>query len=182
MTSTFRGGLLLGAIVLTLGLLVVSTSQVFAHARFDRAEPPANSALDGSPFVLKALFTQELTSRSTIRVLDANGVQVDLGDGHVDLDDPDRKVMYVSLPELPVGVYTVESSAESAEDGHTETETFMFGVGMIPSGAEQPAAAPVDAAPAEAAPAAVPPAQEAPAGPAEPWSARKDCDRAADAS
>lgn len=194
MVSIFRGGLALGAIVLALGLVVASTIPVFAHARVDRAEPAANSALDGSPFVLTVWFTQELTSRSTLRVLDANGIQVDLGDGYVDMNDPDRKVMYVSLPELPVGVYTVEATAESAEDGHTETETFMFGVGMAPPGAEQPAADPSVAPPASdslavppaadpsAAPAAAPPAEDAPAGTTEPWGARKDCDRQADAT
>lgn len=47
--------------------------------------------------------------------------------------------MYVTLPELPVGVYTVEYSAESAEDGHAEPGTFSFGVGMTPPAAGDPA-------------------------------------------
>ncbi len=72
-------------------------------------------------------------------MLDANGVQVDLGDGRVDLNDPDRKIMYVSLPGLPVGVYTVEYVAQSAEDGHDEPGTFAFGVGMTPPSATDPA-------------------------------------------
>jgi methionine-rich copper-binding protein CopC len=128
----------LGAVILALGLLLTSTGSVFAHARYERSEPPAGGMVDAQPFVLKAYFTQELTSKSTVRVIDANGVQVDLGDGHVDLDDPDRKIMYVSVPELPVGVYTVEYTAESAEDGHAELGTFSFGVGMAPPGAGAP--------------------------------------------
>jgi methionine-rich copper-binding protein CopC len=139
MISLLRGGRRLGAVALALGLLVASTSNAFAHARYDRSEPPAGSMVDGQPFVLTAYFTQELTSKSTLRVLDANGVQIDLGDGHVDLNDPDREIMYVTLPELPVGVYTVEYSAESAEDGHTEPGTFAFGVGMTPPSATDPA-------------------------------------------
>src|SRR6185503_14409651 len=139
MISILHGGRRLGAVSLALGLLVASTSNAFAHARYDRSEPPAGSTTDGQAFVLKAFFTQELTSKSTMRVLDANGMQIDLGDGHVDLNDPDRKVMYVTLPELPVGVYTVEFSAESAEDGHAEPGTFAFGVGITPPSATGPA-------------------------------------------
>jgi methionine-rich copper-binding protein CopC len=138
MFSILHGGRRLGAVALALGLLVATASNAFAHARYDRSEPPAGSMTDGQPFVLTAYFTQELTSKSTIRVLDANGVQVDLADGHVDLNDPDRKIMYVSLPELPVGVYTVEYVAESAEDGHAEPGTFAFGVGMTPPSATDP--------------------------------------------
>ena len=142
MFSLSRGGRRLGAVVLALGLLVATTTNAFAHARYDRSEPPAGGSVDGQAFVLKAYFTQELTSKSTMRVLDAGGVQVDLGDGHVDLDDPDRKIMYVSLPALPAGVYTVEFAAESAEDGHAEPGTFSFGVGMPPASASDPASAP----------------------------------------
>ncbi len=98
--------------------------------------------LDGTPVVLKVYFSQELTSKSTIRVLDANGVQVDLGDGRVDLDDPIRKTMLVSLPELPVGLYTIDFSADSAEDGHEYPGTVVFGVGMVPPAGDDPAATP----------------------------------------
>jgi hypothetical protein len=92
--------------------------------------------------VLKTYYSQELTSKSTIRVLDANGLQVDLGDGHVDLDDPIRKTMLVSLPALPVGLYTIAYMADSAEDGHAFEGTAAFGVGMTPPSAVQPAAQP----------------------------------------
>jgi copper resistance protein C len=127
----------IGAAILALGLLVASSGNAFAHARYDRSEPAAGSALDGSPFVLRAWFTQELTSHSTIRVVDANGIQVDLGDGGVDLDDPDRKAMTISVPELPVGVYTVEFTTVSAEDGDAEPGTIAFGVGMAPPTADE---------------------------------------------
>jgi methionine-rich copper-binding protein CopC len=142
MFQRLRGGRQIGAVVVGLALLLASTTQAFAHARYDRSEPAADSMVDGQPFTLKAYFTQELTSKSTIRVLDANGAQVDLADGHVDLDDPDRKVMVVSLPALPEGVYTVEWGSVSAEDGDPETGTFAFGVGMTPPSADQPAAPP----------------------------------------
>ena len=137
-----RCGRQLAAAVVSLSLLLASSSQAFAHARYDHSDPPAGAMLDGQPFVLKAYFTQELTSRSTMRVLDANGVQVDLADGHVDLDDPDRKVMVVSLPDLATGVYSVEWSTVSADDGDSETGTFALGVGMTPPSASGPSDAP----------------------------------------
>ena len=138
MFSKLHGGQRLAAVVLALGLFVASAGSARAHSRYDRSEPPSGGMVDGQAFVLKAYFTQELTSKSTLRVLDGNGVQIDLGDGHVDLNDPDRKIMYVTLPELPVGVYTVEFVAESAEDGHAEPGTFAFGVGMTPPAAGEP--------------------------------------------
>lgn len=131
MFQPFHHGRLAATVLLAVGLLLVSTATVSAHARYDRSEPPSGSALDGSPFVLKAWYSQELSSkRSYIQVFDANGVQVDLGDGKVDLDDPIRKLMTVSLPELPPGVYTVKYGADSAEDGHLYENAFAFGVGM----------------------------------------------------
>jgi len=142
MFSRLRRTRYVAAAAVGLGLLLASSSQAFAHARYDHSEPPSGAMLAGDPFVLKAYFSQELTSKSTLRVLDAAGTQVDLADGHVDLDDPDRKVMVVSLPALPVGVYTVEWGSVSAEDGDPESGTFAFGVGMAPPSAGQPAEAP----------------------------------------
>lgn len=149
MIHRLRGGQQLAAAIVGLGLLLASSGQAFAHARYDRSDPPAGAMLDGQPFVLRAYFTQELTSKSTMRVLDANGAQVDLADGHVDLDDPDRKVMVVSLPALPTGVYTVEWGTVSADDGDSETGTFALGVGMTPPDANGPTEVP-DAQPGEA--------------------------------
>ena len=130
MFRPFHRGRLAAIALLAIGLLLSSTATASAHARYDRSEPPSGSALDGSPFVLKAWFSQELTSKSHLQVFDANGVQVDLGDGKVDLDDPIRKLMVVSLPALGPGVYTVRYAADSAEDGHAYEGAFAFGVGM----------------------------------------------------
>ena len=124
--------------VFGLALLALAGTTVFAHARYARSEPPAGGMVDSAPFVLKTWFTQELMSQSTIAVFDENGVQVDLGDGRVDLDDPDRKLMLVSLPALPVGVYTVWWQTISSEDGDTETGSFAIGVGMTPPAAASP--------------------------------------------
>lgn len=123
----------LAAPSLALGLLAtIGTMPAYGHSRYDRSEPTAGGMVDGAPFVLRAWFTQELMLRSTMVVVDEAGARVDLGDGQVDQDDPDRKSMLVSVPALPVGVYTVYWSNLSAEDGHTGCGTFTFGGGMMP--------------------------------------------------
>ncbi len=133
----------LGALVLALGTLGALTGPAFAHARYVSHEPALGAAFDGSPVTLKVYFSQELRLASMVKVSDANGVQVDLGDGRVDPDDPDRKAMLVSLPQLPAGVYTVEYIAVSAEDDHSEYGSFAIGVGMDPPTAQTaPATAP----------------------------------------
>ncbi len=113
-------------------LLGFGTATTFAHARYDRSTPIAGGVAEATPFVMPVWFTQELMRASTIVLVDEAGVRVDLGDGRVDLDDPDRKVMLITVPELPTGVYTAYWSTLSAEDGHTGCGTFTFGVGVAP--------------------------------------------------
>ena len=117
---------------LAIGMVIASVGGASAHARYDHSDPVAGAALDGTPFVLRTYFSQELMKASTIQVVDDAGTQVDLGDGHVDLDDPDRKTMLVSVPELQPGVYTVKWTSVSAEDGDQAAGHFSFGVGMAP--------------------------------------------------
>lgn len=130
MSSLSLSARVTATLLLVVCWLVLGAADASAHARYARSEPAAGAIVDGAPFVLKAWFSQELTSKSTLMVMDANGLQVDLGDGRVDLDDPIRKLMLVSLPELPAGIYRVEFGADSAEDGHTYHGSFSFGVGM----------------------------------------------------
>ncbi len=109
------------ALCASLLLLAPGTTTAHAHARCERSDPPAGAIVDGAPFVLRAWFSQERVSRSSLTVTDEAGTRVDLGDGRVDLDDPDRKLMLVSLPAMSVGIYTVRWSTLSAEDGDTVT-------------------------------------------------------------
>ena len=125
----------LGALAIALGTFGAATGPAFAHARYVSHEPALGAAFDGSPITLKVNFSQELRLASMVKVSDANGTQVDLGDGRVDPDDPDRKAMLVSLPQLEPGLYTVEYIAVSAEDDHSEYGSFTVGVGMDPPAA-----------------------------------------------
>ena len=134
----------LGALVIALATFGAASGPAFAHARYVSHEPALGAAFDGAPVTLKVSFSQELRLASMVKVSDANGAQVDMGDGRVDQDDPDRKAMLVSLPQLEAGVYTVEYIAVSAEDDHSEYGSFAVGVGTDPPAAETtaPASAP----------------------------------------
>jgi methionine-rich copper-binding protein CopC len=72
-------------------------------------------------------FTQELTLRGNeLRVLDADGNQVDNGDARLDQGDPNRKQVVVSVPTLGPGTYTVSYTASSSDDGHTASDSYQF--------------------------------------------------------
>jgi methionine-rich copper-binding protein CopC len=101
-----------------------------AHANYARSEPPADGVVAAAPQEVRVWFTQELVTRgSSLQVLDSDGNRVDADDSRVDLNDPDRKQMRVSLPPLADGVYTVQWHSVSAEDGDSADGSFRFGVG-----------------------------------------------------
>jgi methionine-rich copper-binding protein CopC len=81
-------------------------STAAAHAVLQRAEPRADSRLKRAPDEVKLYFTERLErAYSSVRVVDAHGVQVDRHDGHVDRTDP--TVLRATLPPLAPGAYTV---------------------------------------------------------------------------
>ena len=113
---------------LTLALLAgaVLSSDAFAHAFLDHANPAVGSTVRGSPGEVKVWFTQELEAAfSNLRVVDQNGAPVDRQNSA--LDPSDRTVMKASLPNLPPGKYKVFWHALSV-DTHTTEGTFTFEV------------------------------------------------------
>lgn len=132
----------LGALVIALSTFGTPADSALAHARYVSHKPTMGAAHDGAPTTLKVTFSQELRLASMVKVSDADGAQVDLGDGRVDQDDPARKAMLVSLPQLTSGLYTVEYIAVSAEDDHSEYGTFAVGVGVDAPPLEPAASAP----------------------------------------
>lgn len=121
-------------------LLTSVAIPVFAHEVELLESTPANGdLLAASPPQVVARFSEELISgESSMTVLNAQGVQVDNGDGGVDLNDPDHASMIVTLPPLPDGVYTVEWHA-TLLDGDATDDAFAFTIG------EAPVVMPVDA-------------------------------------
>jgi methionine-rich copper-binding protein CopC len=114
---------------LALALFALAPQLAAGHARYDRSDPAGESVVATAPAELRVWFTEELrTQGSSLEVVDATGNRVDRGDSRVDLNDPDRKLMRISLGTLPDGVYTVRWRSAS-QDGHELDGTFRFGVG-----------------------------------------------------
>ena len=127
MLTLFR---VLAGLSLAATLLLGAPRGASAHARFDHSDPASESVVPTAPTQLQAWFTEGVRNQgSTLQVMDAGGNRVDNNDGQVDLNDPDRKRMWVTLPALPDGVYTVRWVTVSADDGDEAEGTFRFGVG-----------------------------------------------------
>ena len=120
--------------------LLGSTRLVSAHAEPERANPPINGSVPVAPAVVEIWFDEEVqTEGTTIQVIGPGGIQVDLGDAAVDLRDPNRQRVTVSLRSgLGPGAYTVQWVSVSGADGDEARGGYLFRVG-----AASPVASPV---------------------------------------
>jgi methionine-rich copper-binding protein CopC len=121
-------------------LLLMSTAPAFGHARFIESDPMPDAVVTAAPEWVTIYFGEILEHQgNSIKVLAADGTQVDLGD--VNLLDGNHRAIWVSLqPGLSAGTYQVAWSNVSAEDGHGASGEFAFTV--APSGdSEQTVAA-----------------------------------------
>jgi copper resistance protein C len=107
-------------------VLFLAQTHAWAHAFLDHAEPKVGSTVINSPTEIKVWFTQNLEPAfSTLEVQDTQGKEVDKKDAH--LDDKDKSLFLVSLPQLPTGTYTVIWHAVSV-DTHKTQGRFEFTV------------------------------------------------------
>ncbi len=112
--------------ILAVILFLVIQLQARAHAFLDHAEPKVGSAVADSPPVIKIWFTQDLEPAfSTIEVQDAQGNEVDKKDTH--LDDKDKTLLIVSVPQLSDGTYTITWQVTSVDTHRTQGQ-FKFTV------------------------------------------------------
>ena len=85
---------------------LLTASVAAGHAILQRTEPLIESKLKRSPDEVKLYFTERLEPRySSLRVLNAEGQQVDRRDSRVDRANP--ALLRATLPALPAGIYTV---------------------------------------------------------------------------
>jgi methionine-rich copper-binding protein CopC len=149
--------MVMAAIAVILVGTIVRMPSGSAHAEVERSSPAADEVLQTAPTMVEIFFSQEIDASGTvIRVLDASGTQVDLGDTTLDLNDPNRKHVTVSLPaDLAPGIYTVEWTSASAEDEESTNGSFSFtiagsaapGASPVASPMASPVASPVSATP-----------------------------------
>jgi methionine-rich copper-binding protein CopC len=125
-------------VVLLVGLLafVGSAGVARAHANLVSSDPADGARLTAAPATITLIFSEELKpDGNLITVTDAGGTQVDAGDTALDLNDPNRATLTVSLRSgLGDGTYTVRWKNVST-DGHSEEGTLSFTVGAAAAAA-----------------------------------------------
>jgi copper resistance protein C len=137
----------IGLFVASAALLAVPMP-VLAHAQPVRADPPIGGSVAVAPDVLQVWFSEEVDPKeASLIVTGPDGSQVDLGNTAVDLYDPQRVHVTVSLkPRLGEGVYVVQWHTRSAIDTDVANGSFSF---VVVGGAGSPVASPA-ASPAAA--------------------------------
>jgi methionine-rich copper-binding protein CopC len=125
---------ILSVAALTLILSLSLASVAFAHAEFVSAVPAPNSTVSGAPSAVKATYSEAIDPKgASITVTGPSGTRVDANDGHVDLNNPDRTTMLVTLKSgLPAGKYTVHWTT-LALDGDSLSDTFVFTIAAKPA-------------------------------------------------
>lgn len=114
------------SVFLTGALFITAT--VHAHANVVKSRPASDSIIDYTPDKIIIWFTEPLEPKfSEIRVLDLKGLQIDNRDSSV--DSHDSRIMYVGVPSLTKGSYTVAWKNVSTIDGHSVRGSFIFSVG-----------------------------------------------------
>ena len=121
------------SLLAVLGWWLLFPAHAAAHANLASSDPPANSELETAPGRIIIWFTEPIEpGLSEIRVLDAGGKQMDLGDSVV--DDLNPLAMSVGLSDVPDGTYTVAWKNVSTVDGHRVRGSYVFAVGQPLSG------------------------------------------------
>ena len=140
---------LVGAFMLVFALASIQNMPVaLAHAEPEDCTPAIDSTVDAVPTQVVCMTGQAMDpAQSSLSVFNAAGEQVDLGDSAVDLNDPDRKTISVSLDTAKItdGVYTVKYKTLSTEDNEEDEGEFHFTVKLAaaaetPTAVESPAA------------------------------------------
>jgi methionine-rich copper-binding protein CopC len=158
-------------VVAAAAVLAAFPATAFAHAELVRAIPADGSTVTEPVMVVSARYSQDLTSASSLNVLDASGATV--ATGGVD-PGGDRRMLARSDVPFTNGAYTVKSTAISAEDGDIERLTWTFTVEVAATPAPTPsptvgASAPATSSPTlEATPSAAPSPSQSPTPSAEP--------------
>jgi methionine-rich copper-binding protein CopC len=105
-------------------LIAVTPAAAAAHGMLDRTEPRAGSSVKAPPGQVRLWFTGALEpAYSRVRVMDAAGKRIDLGDST--LDPANAALLRVSVPALGPGTYRVVWRVLSVDSHVTEGEFFF---------------------------------------------------------
>lgn len=107
-------------------VLLSSSNVVFAHAALTKAEPARRAVLTISPKQVRLWFNEEIEADyASLSLYDANGKALTEKKPLVHPDD--AKSIYLELPELAGGQYTVKFRVLSV-DGHVVDSEYNFTV------------------------------------------------------
>lgn len=115
-------------LLFTLLLIVLTTysNNVLAHASLLKAEPARRAVLTVPPKEIRLWFNEEIEADyASLVVLDETKKAVTDKKPLVHPDDP--KSIYLEVPELAPGKYTVKFRVLSV-DGHVVDADYMFGI------------------------------------------------------
>jgi methionine-rich copper-binding protein CopC len=128
------------ALLLVMLMVFALAGTASAHSEFVSSDPKDGANLAKAPAKVTLVFSEELSpDGNLIKVTDARGAQVDSGDTALDLNDPNRVTLTITLKSgLGDGAYTINWKNMSA-DGHSLEGSLTFSVGAA---AGKPAALP----------------------------------------
>lgn len=105
--------------ILTTALLLVSVTQLYAHAHIKQSEPAEDAVLNKAPATISIEYTEALElGLSKLVLKDESGAALEAGKlEHV---DGNNKTLSIKPRALKPGVYTVEWGAASVDTHRTE--------------------------------------------------------------
>jgi methionine-rich copper-binding protein CopC len=137
----FRSKWRIAALAALLLIAIAPVRGALAHAEPEVMVPAADSTVDQAPPVLEITFSEEVAADTTIDVIGPDGKSVIAAPAALDLQDPNRKHVTVALyGNLPAGVYTVNWTSVSAEDGDPDSGSYTF---TVAGGSATPVASPM---------------------------------------
>lgn len=104
---------------LAVALFLAMQLPAWAHAYLYYSIPKDGSTVTNSPPKIRICFTEHLKLHgSTIQVRNTKGKEVDKKDSYRGYKDP--SLLFVSLPKLPAGTYTVTWHALAQDNDRTK--------------------------------------------------------------
>lgn len=117
----------------------------YAHAELESASPPVDGIVTDLPAMMTLVFGEEVKpGTAVVEVTGPDGARVDKADAAVDLTDPDRKTVTVSLTTGGPGEYSVHWENVSNTDGDPVSGDYRFTVAPAPASASPAVAATPD--------------------------------------
>lgn len=116
--------------ILTLAALLAVSASASAHAELESANPAPGSSVEDAPLTIDLTFTEEVdVDGIDVHVVTPDDEDVHAGSAEVDLNDPRRRRVTVSLQaNLPPATYTVHWRTRSAIDGDETTGAYTLTV------------------------------------------------------